>query len=629
MNTMEYFAGKYDIAVVGGGHAGCEAAVAAARMGMSTVIFTLNLDAIANMACNPNIGGSAKGHIVREIDALGGVMGKAADKTFIQSRILNKAKGPAVWALRAQTDKWAYKDEMKRIIESEKNLYVRQAEVVDVIFDDNNNVTGVKTHTGAIFEVRAAIIASGTFLGGKIIIGDYSRNSGPDGMFPATELSGNLKSKGIEILRFKTGTPPRIHGKTVDFSKMEEQKGDDVIIPFSFETKEKLKNKISCYLTYTNNKTHKIVRDNLDRAPLYSGIIEGVGARYCPSIEDKIVRFAEKERHQIFIEPMGMNSDEWYVQGLSTSLPEDVQIELLHSISGLEDCKVMRTAYAIEYDCINPMQLKLSLEFRDYHGLFGAGQFNGTSGYEEAAAQGLIAGINAAMLIKEKEPVIIGRDKGYIGVLIDDLVTRGTNEPYRMMTSRSEYRLLLRQDNADERLTLIGYEAGLISEERYRGFLEKMQAVEKEIHRLEKTSVPPSERLISILEENGSEAVSTGIRLSDLLKRPQISYYDLTDVDITRPEISREIAEQAEIKIKYEGYIKRQKIVVEQFRKLENRRLSKDVDYMSISGLRIEARQKLNKYRPENIGQASRISGVSPADISVLLVATERRSNNE
>ncbi len=629
MNTMEYFAGKYDIAVVGGGHAGCEAAVAAARMGMSTVIFTLNLDAIANMACNPNIGGSAKGHIVREIDALGGVMGKAADKTFIQSRILNKAKGPAVWALRAQTDKWAYKDEMKRIIESEKNLYVRQAEVVDVIFDDNNNVTGVKTHTGAIFEVRAAIIASGTFLGGKIIIGDYSRNSGPDGMFPATELSGNLKSKGIEILRFKTGTPPRIHGKTVDFSKMEEQKGDDVIIPFSFETKEKLKNKISCYLTYTNNKTHKIVRDNLDRAPLYSGIIEGVGARYCPSIEDKIVRFAEKERHQIFIEPMGMNSDEWYVQGLSTSLPEDVQIELLHSISGLEDCKVMRTAYAIEYDCINPMQLKLSLEFRDYHGLFGAGQFNGTSGYEEAAAQGLIAGINAAMLIKEKEPVIIGRDKGYIGVLIDDLVTRGTNEPYRMMTSRSEYRLLLRQDNADERLTPIGYEAGLISEERYRGFLEKMQAVEKEIHRLEKTSVPPSERLISILEENGSEAVSTGIRLSDLLKRPQISYYDLTDVDITRPEISREIAEQAEINIKYEGYIKRQKIVVEQFRKLENRRLSKDVDYMSISGLRIEARQKLNKYRPENIGQASRISGVSPADISVLLVATERRSNNE
>lgn len=629
MNTMEYFAGKYDIAVVGGGHAGCEAAVAAARMGMSTVIFTLNLDAIANMACNPNIGGSAKGHIVREIDALGGVMGKAADKTFIQSRILNKAKGPAVWALRAQTDKWAYKDEMKRIIESEKNLYVRQAEVVDVIFDDNNNVTGVKTHTGAIFEIRAAIIASGTFLGGKIIIGDYSRNSGPDGMFPATELSGNLKSKGIEILRFKTGTPPRIHGKTIDFSKMEEQKGDDVIIPFSFETKEKLKNRISCYLTYTNNKTHKIVRDNLDRAPLYSGIIEGVGARYCPSIEDKIVRFAEKERHQIFIEPMGMNSDEWYVQGLSTSLPEDVQIELLHSISGLEKCKVMRTAYAIEYDCINPMQLKLSLEFRDYHGLFGAGQFNGTSGYEEAAAQGLIAGINAAMLIKEKKPVIIGRDKGYIGVLIDDLVTRGTNEPYRMMTSRSEYRLLLRQDNADERLTPIGYEAGLISEERYRGFLEKMQAVEKEIQRLEKTSVPPSERLINILEENGSEAVSTGVRLSDLLKRPQISYYDLTDVDITRPEISREIAEQAEINIKYEGYIKRQKIVVEQFRKLENRRLSKDVDYMSISGLRIEARQKLNKYRPENIGQASRISGVSPADISVLLVATERRSNNE
>lgn len=626
---MEYFAGKYDIAVVGGGHAGCEAAVAAARMGLNTIIFTLNLDAVANMACNPNIGGSAKGHLVREIDALGGVMGKAADKTFIQSRILNKGKGPAVWALRAQTDKWAYRDEMKRLIESEKNLFVRQAEVVDIVFDNNNNVIGVKTHTGAIYEVRAAIIASGTFLGGKIIVGDYSRNSGPDGMFPATELSYNLKSKGIEILRFKTGTPPRIHGKTVDFSKMEEQKGDDVIVPFSFETKEKLENKVSCYLTYTNEKTHKIIHDNLDRAPLYSGIIEGVGPRYCPSIEDKIVRFAEKERHQVFIEPMGMNSDEWYVQGMSTSLPEDVQIEMLHSISGLENCKVMRTAYAIEYDCINPMQLKLSLEFRDYHGLFGAGQFNGTSGYEEAAAQGLIAGINAARLLEGKEPIIIGRDKGYIGVLIDDLVTRGTNEPYRMMTSRSEYRLLLRQDNADERLTPIGYEAGLISEERYSGFLDKMQAVEKEIHRLEKTSVPPSEMLIKILDENGSEPVYTGIRLSDLLKRPQISYYDLTDVDITRPEISREIAEQAEIKIKYEGYIKRQKIVVEQFRKLENRRLSKDIDYMSISGLRIEARQKLNKYRPENIGQASRISGVSPADISVLLVATERRSSNE
>lgn len=626
---MDYIAGRYDVAVIGGGHAGCEAAVAAAKLGMSTVLFTLSLDAIANMACNPNIGGSAKGHLVREIDALGGIMGKAADKTFIQSRVLNKRKGPAVWALRAQTDKWAYRDEIKHIIETQENLFVRQAEIVDIIFDDKNNVKAVRAHSGAVFEARAVVIATGTFLGGRIIVGDYTRNSGPDGMFPATELSENLKAKGIEILRFKTGTPPRVHGKTIDFSKMEEQKGDDDIIPFSFENKEKLDNKISCYLTYTNERTHKIIRENLDRAPLYSGEIKGVGPRYCPSIEDKIVRFADKERHQIFVEPMGLKSDEWYVQGLSTSMPEDIQVEMLHSISGLENCKIMRAAYAIEYDCINPMQLKLSHEFRNFHGLFGAGQFNGTSGYEEAAAQGLVAGINAARLLQGKEPVIIGRDRAYIGVLIDDLVTRGTNEPYRMMTSRSEYRLLLRQDNADERLTPIGYEIGLISEERYNKYCQKMQAIEKEIERLKKTTVPPTNKLNEILGEKGSEAVSAGVRLADLLKRPQISYDDLKPIDENRPEITKEVAEQVEIKLKYEGYINRQKKTVEQFRKLENRRLPKDIDYMKIKGLRMEARQKLNMYRPENIGQASRLSGVSPADISALLVETERRKADE
>ena len=618
----------YKVAVIGGGHAGCEAAVACARLGVPTVMFTLSLDAVGNMACNPNIGGSAKGHLVREIDALGGVMGKAADRTLIQSRLLNRGKGPAVWALRAQADRWAYRLEIKRVLENTENLAIKQAEIQEILFDDNNNVCGVKTEMGAIFEVEAAIVASGTYLGGKVITGEYSRLSGPDGIFPATALSENLKKKGIEILRFKTGTPPRISKKTVDFSKMEEQVGDDEILPFSFETKKQLKNRVSCYLTYTNERTHEIIRANLDRAPMFSGKIEGVGARYCPSIEDKVVRFAEKERHQIFIEPMGLNTDEMYVQGLSTSLPEDVQTEMLHTIAGLENCRIMRTGYAIEYDCINPLQLKLSLEFKEYGGLFGAGQFNGTSGYEEAAAQGLMAGINAAMKLLGKAPVILGRDEAYIGVLIDDLVPKGTNEPYRMMTSRSEYRLLLRQDNADERLTPIGYEIGLIKKSRYKKFCDKMSAVKAEIRRLEKTSLPPTEKLNEILVAKGSETVKTGIRIADLLRRPQITYEDLTPVDTTRKPLDYAVSHQAELKIKYAGYIKRQKQVVAQFRKLENRVIPRDLDYMSIKGLRIEARQKLDKFRPENIGQASRISGVSPADISVLLVILEKYGKN-
>ena len=620
---MEFNAGDYDVIVIGGGHAGAEAGVAAARLHMRTALFTISLDAVGNMACNPNIGGSGKGHLVREVDALGGIMGKAADNTFIQSRMLNRGKGPAVWSLRAQADRWAYRNEIKKRIEFTENLDVRQGEVCEILFDGSNRVKGIKTTNGAVYGAKAVVVATGTYLGGRIIVGENSRAGGPDGMLPALSLTKCLLDKGIEIYRFKTGTPPRISGKTIDYSVMEEQRGDDVIVPFSFDDDKEYENKVSCYLTYTNEKTHEIIRKNLHRAPLFSGIIEGVGPRYCPSIEDKVVRFAEKERHQLFIEPMGLDSDEMYVSGLSTSMPEDVQIEILHSIKGLEKCKIMRTGYAIEYDCINPLQLKASLEFKEFGGLFGAGQFNGSSGYEEAAAQGLMAGINAAMCVKGAEPLIIGRDEGYIGVLIDDLVTKGTNEPYRMMTSRSEYRLLLRQDNADERLTPKGHEIGLIDDERYAKFKAKMKGIDRETERLEGTSVPPGETLNKILAECGYEPVSTGIRLADLLRRPYITYEMLAPVDVSRPDISYEISSQAEIKIKYAGYIKRQKIIVGQVSKLENKLIPEDTDYDSIYGLRIEAKQKLKKMKPRSIGQASRISGVSPADISVLLVALE------
>jgi len=632
---MDYIAGNYDIAVVGAGHAGCEAALACARLGMKTIVFAINLDSIANMPCNPNIGGTGKGHLVREIDALGGEMAKCADKTLIQSKVLNSAKGPAVYSLRAQVDRRRYQIEMKKTLESQDNLYIKQAEIVELLTDeDNRHVTGVKTHTGAIYKCKAVILTTGTYLKGKIHIGDVSYSGGPDGLFPAERLSDSLRQKGITLMRFKTGTPARINRNTIDFSKMELQPGDDVIIPFSFETEGIEREQVPCWLTYTNSRTHQIIMDNLHRSPLYGGMIEGIGPRYCPSIEDKVVRFAEKERHQVFVEPMGLNTLEMYLQGMSSSLPEDVQEEMVKSLPGLENCHIMRSAYAIEYDCIDPTQLKLSLEFKAISGLFSAGQINGSSGYEEAAAQGLIAGINAVQLLKGKAPLILDRSEAYIGVLIDDLVTKGTSEPYRIMTSRSEYRLLLRQDNADMRLTQKGYEVGLISEERYRRFIDKKQKIEAEIRRLEKTYLPPSEEVNSLLTSLGSTNIKSGISMAELLRRPEITYRALEPVDKERPEYFRTdgkrrydpVAEQVEISIKYEGYIKRQLMQVEQYRKMEMKQIPEDIDYNAIHGLRLEARQKLSKLRPVSVGQASRISGVSPADISVLLIYLSTRS---
>lgn len=618
------FLESYDVAVIGAGHAGIEAALAAARLGMKTVIFSISLDAIGNLPCNPSIGGTAKGHLVREIDALGGEMGKAADATFIQSKMLNVGKGPAVHSLRCQIDRKSYHKEMKKRLETQKNLQVKQAEIVDILFDGENNVTSVVTHLGTKYACRAAIIATGTYLKGKIMIGEYERESGPDGTFPANGLSANLKAKGIELRRFKTGTPARIHGDSLNYDRMEKELGDEKIVPFSFETEDPGENTAFCWMTYTNEETHRIIRENLHRTPTYSGRVEGVGARYCPSIEDKVVKFSDKPRHQLFMEPMGSDTREMYAQGISTGLPEDIQLEMLRTISGLENVEIMRPAYAIEYDCCDPTWLYPSLEFKGWHGLFGAGQFNGTSGYEEAAAQGLIAGINAARKLSEKEPVVLSRCDGYIGTLIDDLVTKGTNEPYRMMTSRSEYRLLLRQDNADERLTPIGYEVGLISEERYKKFRKKMEMIDKEVERLSKIVLSPSD-INPILEACQTTPVATGLRMSDALKRPEITYEKLAPVDKSRQELPEAVTEEAEIRIKYEGYIKRQEQQAEQFKKMENRLLPEDADYENIHGLRLEARQKLSKIRPKSLGQASRISGVSPSDVSVLIVWLEAR----
>lgn len=617
----------FDVAVVGAGHAGCEAALAAARLGMKTVIFSISLDCVANLPCNPSIGGTAKGHLVREIDALGGEMGKAADATFIQSKMLNRGKGPAVHSLRAQIDRKDYHREMKRRLEEQENLQLKQAEITEVLAE-NGAVCGVKTHLGTAYGARAVIICSGTYLKGKILIGDYERESGPDGTFPANELSKSLAGLGVTLRRFKTGTPARIHAASLNYDIMEREEGDEVITPFSFETEDAGENRACCYLTYTNEETHRIIRDNIEKAPMYSGRVNGVGARYCPSIEDKVVRFADKKRHQLFIEPMGLDTKEMYAQGISTGLPEDVQLKMLRTIKGLENVEIMRPAYAIEYDCCDSTEMYQSLEFKKIGGLYGAGQFNGTSGYEEAAAQGLVAGINAALKLSGKEPLVLHREDGYIGTLIDDLVTKGTNEPYRMMTSRSEYRLLLRQDNADERLTPIGYRIGLISENRYQKFLKKQELIENELERINGIILSP--KVINpILERLGTTPVSTGLRMSDALKRPELTYEALKEADPERTPLPADVAEEVEIKVKYDGYIKRQMQQAEQFKKLESRMLPADIDYSTIYGLRIEARQKLDKIRPASLGQASRISGVSPADVSVLVIwleANERRN---
>lgn len=616
-----YNAGTYDVAVIGAGHAGIEAALAAARLSLKTIIFTINLDAVGNMPCNPSIGGTAKGHLVREIDALGGEMGRSADSIFLQSKMLNVGKGPAVQSLRIQADRRAYQALMKHKLETQENLDLRQAEIVDLTVEDGH-VRSVITKYGAEFFVKAVIICSGTYLNGRIIVGDVFYSGGPDGMFPAVGLTEQLNKLGIDLRRFKTGTPSRINRRSVDLSKLERQDGDDKIVPFSFDNEGKYigENTEPCWLVYTNQNTHDIIRANLHRSPLYSGQIKGIGPRYCPSIEDKVVRFAEKERHQLFLEPLGGNTDEMYLQGMSSSLPEDVQIEMIHSLVGFENAKIMRIGYAIEYDCVDPLELYPTLEFKKIEGLYGAGQFNGTSGYEEAAAQGLVAGINAARKILGLSPVILERSQSYIGTLIDDLVTKGTNEPYRMMTSRSEYRLLLRQDNADERLMPIGREIGLIPDDKYERFLRKQEAVEKEKTRLEKTYISSAGGLKEILEERNSAPVVSGISLAELIRRPELSYDCLASVDPDRPELPSFITEETEVRIRYEGYVKRQQRQVEQFKKLEEKILPEDFDYNNITGLRIEARQKLNKIKPRSIGQAGRISGVSPADVAVLLI---------
>ena len=621
-----YYAGEYDVIVIGAGHAGCEAALASARLGMRTAIFSISLEAVANMPCNPHIGGSSKGHLVREIDALGGEMGKNIDKTMIQIKMLNTSKGPAVHSLRAQADRKKYQMEMKHTLEQQDNLDVKQAEIVNIKIE-NNKVKSIETDIGAIYNVKSIIVATGTYLKGKIFIGDYSKESGPDGVFPANKLSECLKKLGVNLVRFKTGTPARINKKSIDFSKMEVQKGDTDIIPFSFEDKMKEFEQVDCWLTYTNAETRRIIMENLHRSPLYAGELEGTGPRYCPSIEDKIVRFADKERHQVFVEPIGRDTDEMYIQGMSSSLPEDVQIAVYRTIPGLEQCEFTRPAYAIEYDCIDPADLKLSLEYKKIDGLFFAGQTNGTSGYEEAACQGLIAGINATQKIKGKEPLILDRTEAYIGVLIDDIVTKGTNEPYRMMTSRAEYRLLLRQDNADLRLTEKGYEIGLISKERYAKFLDKKQKIETEKKRLEDTIVKPTQEVNTFLKEHGTSELTTGSRLSELLKRAEITYDSLAIIDKNRPELGEQVKEEVEIQVKYNGYIKMQEEQVEKFKKMEKKLLPEDLDYNNIKGISLEARQKLNKHKPNSIGQASRISGVSPADISVLLVFLRTLSN--
>lgn len=616
---------EYDAVVVGAGHAGCEAALALARLSLKTVMFTVSVDSIAMMPCNPNVGGTSKGHLVREIDALGGEMGKNIDRTFIQSKMLNKSKGPAVHSLRAQADKQEYSKSMRKVLEQTENLTIRQGEVNEIVVEDGR-VVGVKTYTGAVYSCKVCVLCTGTYLNARCITGSVSVYTGPNGLQAATHLTDSLEKLGIEMRRFKTGTPARIDGSTIDYSKMEPQYGDEKIVPFSFtNTSDSVqREQVKCYLTYTNEKTHEIIRDNLDRSPLYSGYIKGTGPRYCPSIEDKVVRFADKNRHQVFIEPEGNYTNEMYIGGMSSSLPEDVQFDMYHSVPGLEHAKIVRNAYAIEYDCINSLELLPSLELKKVSGLFSAGQANGSSGYEEAAAQGLIAGINAARKVKEKDPLILDRSQGYIGVLIDDLVTKGTNEPYRMMTSRAEYRLLLRQDNADERLTPIGYEMGLIDEERYEKFQEKYKCIKEEVERVKNSYVGNSDKVQNLLKEHKSTELVSGISLAELIKRPELNYDVLKEIDTGRPELSEEICNEVNIVLKYEGYIARQQKQVEQFHKLEKKKIPANIDYDKVGSLRLEAIQKLKEIKPESIGQASRISGVSPSDISVLLVYLEQ-----